>query len=230
MILEAGAIGAASAPSMMSILGPAAVLGGLGFGSSLLSNSAQSSANSKALKWQRYNMQHAHQWEVEDLKKAGLNPILSATGGSGAVGGSVPNAPLPGIKMGDVQTGLQVSTAQQSIRESQARERLFKEQATTQKGDPKNIVGGVMEDTIQNAKELPGAVKDTGSAIGKAAAGILSPAVKTMQDIFGPNSAKHKPVPPSHPDKYIDDQLKTRFKLRKYDDAGRNYDTREYWR
>lgn len=36
-----------------------------------------------------YNAQHAHQWEVEDLRKAGLNPILSASGGSGV---SVPAA------------------------------------------------------------------------------------------------------------------------------------------
>lgn len=35
--------------------------------------------------WQRENYQNRHQWEVEDLKKAGLNPILSAHQG-GSVG------------------------------------------------------------------------------------------------------------------------------------------------
>lgn len=32
----------------------------------------------------QYNIEHAHQIEMADLKAAGLNPVLTATGGSGA--------------------------------------------------------------------------------------------------------------------------------------------------
>lgn len=35
----------------------------------------------KSAKFNKEAMRHRHQWEVTDLKKAGLNPILSATGG-----------------------------------------------------------------------------------------------------------------------------------------------------
>lgn len=50
------------------------------------SDAAKSQKRSQA--FTRQMMKKAHQWEVDDLILAGLNPILSATGGSGPMGAS----------------------------------------------------------------------------------------------------------------------------------------------
>lgn len=43
----------------------------------------------------QYNMEHAHQIEMKDLEAAGLNPVLTATGGQGA---PLANISAPSVK------------------------------------------------------------------------------------------------------------------------------------
>lgn len=65
-----------------------------GAASGLIGSAGSLWAAREAWKRQKEAMQNAHQWEVADLRKAGLNPILSATGGSGASTGGL-NSPMP---------------------------------------------------------------------------------------------------------------------------------------
>lgn len=68
-----------------------------------------SSAVSAYLGWkhQKEVMKNRHQWEVDDLRKAGLNPILSA-GGSGAPG-NAPQIVAPDLA-GAFKSGAETST------------------------------------------------------------------------------------------------------------------------
>ena len=79
-------------------LAAAAALGGAlsaggGIAGAALSAKAARQATDKQLSWERERAQNAHQWEVADLRAAGLNPILSANGGGATTGGI--GAPIP---------------------------------------------------------------------------------------------------------------------------------------
>lgn len=69
-----------------------------------------SSAVSAYFSWkhQKEVMQNRHQWEVADMRKAGLNPILSATGGSGA-SGNAPTIVAPDLA-GAMKSGAETET------------------------------------------------------------------------------------------------------------------------
>lgn len=102
----------------MSFLGSAvgAIAGGIGeyFGASS-ANALQQSLFNQQIGFNREVMQNRHQWEVEDLKKAGLNPLLSATTGTGTL--SAPNPPTT-QKANFAQSAAQLATL--SIQDKQA--------------------------------------------------------------------------------------------------------------
>lgn len=72
-------------------------------GGSLLGSAVQNHYNSanaaQANAWNVENYKHRYQWAVEDMRKAGLNPILAATNG---IGGSISGASAASVGMSDI--------------------------------------------------------------------------------------------------------------------------------
>lgn len=55
----------------------------LSIGSSLLGHRNETAQQQRNISWEKEQLQNKHQWEVEDLKASGLNPILSANSAAG---------------------------------------------------------------------------------------------------------------------------------------------------
>lgn len=70
---------------------------------SLLGSAVQNNYNSanaaQANAWNVENYKHRYQWAVEDMRNAGLNPILAATNG---IGGSISGASAASVGMSDI--------------------------------------------------------------------------------------------------------------------------------
>lgn len=79
----------------------------------------------KAWRRQKQAAQSAHQWEVADLRAAGLNPILSATGGNGA---NLPSVAVAQNANSEAPNIIGMMSALQGIRNQEQQENVLKAQ------------------------------------------------------------------------------------------------------
>jgi hypothetical protein len=66
---------------------------------SAVQNHYNSANAAQANAWNVENYKHRYQWAVEDMRRAGLNPVLAATNG---IGGSISGASAASVGMSDI--------------------------------------------------------------------------------------------------------------------------------
>lgn len=131
----------------------------------------------------------AHQREVRDLKLAGLNPILSATGG----GSSSPSGAMPNIRSaaeGASSSALAVPRMMADIRAVNAGADLSEAKTKTEEG----VASGARTRELKNDLEYD-ILKQLDSWVRKTGAGVTAAATKAVP-IYraGPSKFKHSDV------------------------------------
>jgi len=138
-----GFLSALTSP-VASLLGTVAT-GVLGARSASRTNRAASAQAARSMEFEERLSKTAHQRQVADMRKAGLNPILSATGGSGASTPSGKAAPVIdplSTATQSVSTALQTRRLLQEIKNLEATERNTIEQTNQIKGGvPARTIG-----------------------------------------------------------------------------------------
>lgn len=126
MGLSWGSIGAAVGGALG---GPVGAIGG-SIAGDLLTNNSNKKNVEKQINWERERATHAHQWEVADLKAAGINPILTA-GGSGALTGGI-SAPQSADFGDDVTSGMNAITNKRNAENAKKQTQIAENKANSE--------------------------------------------------------------------------------------------------
>jgi hypothetical protein len=163
------------------------IAGGL-IGSAFGGNSAKKQAALQRQNW-AYQQQNAHQFEVGDLKAAGLNPILSATNSQIAGMGSAPSMSDNGAGAGVTNSITAALTRQANVEIEKTKADIALKEAQTNAANARTnaISAGIYGNDISKASERYGAetANIKADTALKNSSKALQDAQKTYVDIQG---------------------------------------------
>lgn len=113
----------------LTAIAPSLISGGLSLLGGRRRNVAASAQAERQMRFQERMSSTAHQRQVKDLRAAGLNPILSATGGSGASSPGGAQAPVMDELTPAVATAFQAKRLAAELKEIDARTKAANTQA-----------------------------------------------------------------------------------------------------
>lgn len=163
------------------------IAGGL-IGSAFGGNSAKKQAALQRQNW-AYQQQNAHQFEVGDLKAAGLNPILSATNSQIAGMGSAPSMSDNGVGAGVTNSITAALTRQANVEIEKTKADIALKEAQTNAANARTnaISAGIYGNDVSKASERYGAetANIKADTALKNSSKALQDAQKTYVDIQG---------------------------------------------
>lgn len=139
-------------------LGVGGILGGL------YASETNQDINDDNLEFQQYMASNAHQLQVQDMRAAGLNPILSATGGSGAKASGGSNVGVQNPVKDAINSALTAKLNKEQIKQINATTTATSAQAEKTKAETEIVKASIPTANIKEEAltDIYGKLRDVG--------------------------------------------------------------------